>query len=91
MNSKLIIYQLENNKEDYPLIRTQITSYSKWAKIMDRCWIIKSNKSSSEVRNELSLSIANRGKIFVIDVTEISAWGSYDVDKKVTDWLKENL
>lgn len=90
MTTKLIIYQLEHSKADFPLIKEAIQSFPKWAKLMERTWLIKTNKSASEVRTRLSESIGNRGKIFVIDL-KTNSWGSYAIDKRVTEWLKENM
>jgi hypothetical protein len=90
MTTKLIAYQLENYERDYPLIRDAIKSFSGWAKLMDRVWIIKSRKSAGDIRTLLSESIHNRGKVFVIDL-ETNSWGSYGIDKRITSWIKENL
>ncbi len=90
MTTKLITYQLDNYDHDYPLIRNAIKSFPKWAKIMDRIWVIKTNKSAGNIRTVLSETIGNRGKLFVIDLAT-NSWGSYAVDKRVTEWLKVNL
>ena len=90
MTTKLIIYHLEDTDKDFSSIRDAIKKFPKWAKIMDRTWLIKTNKSAGYVRSFLSESIGNRGKIFVINL-ETKTWGSYGVDKKTTEWLKENL
>ncbi|GEM_PF-658607 len=90
MTTKLIVYQLSNYSQDYKLISAQIKSYPKWAKVMDRTWMVKSKKSVSQIRTELSDSIEQRGKIFVIDLAS-NAWGSFAVNKEVTQWMKDNL
>ncbi len=90
MTTKLITYQLDNYNTDYSLIRDAIKSFPKWAKIMERTWVIKTNKSAGIVRTILSEKIGNRGKIFVIDLAS-NSWGSYAVDKRVTEWLKDNI
>lgn len=90
MTTKLITYQLDNYHSDYPLISDAIKSFPKWAKLMDRTWLIKTNKTASSVRTILGEAIGNRGKIFVIDLSS-NSWGSYSVDKNVTEWLKSNL
>lgn len=90
MTKKLIMYQLDNSRRDFPLISKAIKTFPEWAKIMDRVWIIRTSKSASDVRTILTQTIGSRGKIFVIDILS-GSWGSYAVDKTVTEWLKNNL
>lgn len=90
MTSKLIVYQLKNYDEDYPRIREEIKKHSKWAKPMDRVWIIKTDKKASEIRDALKKATKYGGSIFVIDITG-SGWASSSIPTKVATWLKENL
>lgn len=90
MTPKLIIYQLNDTNADYPSISQQIKNFPNWAKIMDRCWIVKSRRKPGEIRDKLSQSIKNGGKIFVIELDN-NSWGTFAVNKDVTTWLKENI
>ena len=90
MTTKLITYQLDDNKRDYHLISEAIKEAPQWAKVMDRVWLIKTRKTASDIRTYLSSKINNKGKIFVIDLNTKS-WGSLTIDKEVTNWIKENL
>ena len=90
MKTRLIIYQLKNSSEDYNLVSNYIKTFSKWAKPMSRCFLVKSKKRTSEIRDELKRVIQNGGKVMVIDVSD-SAWGTSGVTMTVTSWMKENL
>jgi len=91
MKSRLIIYQLENTKEDYPKVFNHIKeAFSEWAKPTGRCFIVKSNKKTSAIRDELKKAINGKGVILVINVTE-KGWASSKVSSNVTSWMKENL
>ena len=90
MRTKMIVYQLDDSSEDYKLISSGIKLYSNWIKVMNRIWMIKTSKRSSTIRDELRDIIEGRGEILVIDITS-SGWGTYNVSKKVTKWMKENM
>lgn len=87
MKAQLIIYKLNPNVDDTPLVE-KIKSFSNWAKITDNCWIVITEKTSGAVRDDFKDLIT--GKILVINVTN-QGWGSYALSKEVTDWMKENL
>ncbi len=89
MKTKLITYTL-NNPNDYSILKEHITSYPNWAKIMPRVWIINTDESSVQIRRNVSSSVNNRGKFFVVDVTG-RAWGSYGLEPDINEWIKTNL
>lgn len=90
MNAYIIIYSLENSKEDYSKISKFIKSYPTWAKIFARTWFIAGNDNASDIRDGLSKAVNGNGEIIVIKISNRS-WASYKIDKKITNWLKENL
>lgn len=90
MKTRLVIYQLKDSSEDYSLVLNYIKTFPKWAKPMNRCFLVKSKKRTSEIRDELKRVIHNGGKVMVLDITD-SAWATSGVNMTVTSWIKENL
>ena len=90
MNTLLIIYQLSNSKETYPILSKKIKSYPNWAKLMPRVWMIKTKLSTGDVRSELSGLIPGDNVILVINVTD-RAWASYHLESEIVSWMKENV
>ena len=90
MNAYIIVYKLDNSRDDYVNISRRIKAYSSWAKIFDRTWFIATDDDPKIIRDSLSTAINGKGEIMVIKITG-RAWASYSVDKKITNWLKENL
>lgn len=90
MNAFIVTYNLDNNETSYPLISKKLKSYGKWAKPFERTWIIKTDKSAVEVRDELASSIHNNGSILVMNVSGV-AWATSRVNTKVNDWLHGNV
>ena len=90
MTSKMIVYQLVDNNVDYINISQRIKKFPMWTKVMDRCWIIKSKRTTGEIRDILSRSLTKGGTVFVIDLNN-NSWGTFNVGIDITSWLKENL
>jgi len=90
MNTLLITYQLDNYQESYPKISAQIKSYENWAKLFNRTWLVRSEKRTSVVRDELRHAILGNGKILVVNVSG-SAWATSKVENEVTSWMHNNV
>jgi len=90
MKTRLIVYQLKVSSKDYPRLLNYIKTFPKWAKPMNRSFMVKSKKRTSEIRDELNRVIRNGGKILVIDVSN-SGWATSGVNMTVTSWIRENM
>lgn len=92
MNIYLISYDLglPETYSDYRILREHIKTYPNWAKPLQSVWLIKTNRSVSEVRDAIKNLIDSNDKVLVIEVAK-SNWASYNLSKEVADWMKENL
>jgi len=92
MNTFLISYDLglPETISDYHILIEYIKFYGVWAKPLQSVWLIKTNKSIARVRDEIKLRIDSNDRVLVIDVTG-TAWATYNISQKVTDWMKDNL
>ena len=87
MDSYLISFHL-NNSDDYNQVSERIRRYPKWARVMNNVWIVKCDSKLTDVRESISSIInENGGSVLVIKVNN-DAWGTYAVDKEVTDFMK---
>lgn len=90
------VYQINydlRKQRDYQPLYDQIKSYGNWAHPLESCWIIASNKSAEQIRDELiSVMDADDG-ILVTRLKGEAAWRqlNHEVDNEMTDWLKQNL
>lgn len=87
MNSLFITYTLEEDSNAWQEVNKLLKSYPNWAKLFRHTWIVQTNKSVTQVRDELS-EIISKGKILVIDIT-YSQWATCEVDRKVVEWMKK--
>lgn len=85
MNVQLIIFSLkEQSKDD---IINRIKTRWTWARLTSDAWCIKTDKESSEIRDELCVGIGKEERIFIADITD-SSWGSFNLPEEVNGWLK---
>lgn len=92
MNTFLISYDLglPETYDDYIILIQYIKSHYAWAKPLQSVWLIKTNKTASQIIDEIKDRIDANDKVLVIDVTRAS-WATFNVSKEVTDWMRDNL
>jgi hypothetical protein len=91
MNILLISYDLgvPETSQDYEAVIDYIKSHN-WAKPLKSLWLIKTNKTTSTVRDELKSITDANDKIFVVNITG-DAWATARISSDVTQWMKNNL
>jgi hypothetical protein len=87
MSSFLISYDLISNK-DYSKLYEAIRNYGSFAHVLESVWIIKSTKSSTNIRDDLMSYIDSDDKLFVAKLTGESAW--VNLATEISNWIKEN-
>ena len=73
MGSFIVTYDLNTPGKDYSSLISKIKTYS-YSKICESVWIVKSNRSSSEVRDSLLKEIDYNDRLFVAKLTGEAAW-----------------
>jgi hypothetical protein len=69
----VVTYDLRTPGKDYSSLISKIKTYS-YSKICESVWIVKSNHSSSEVRDSLLNEIDYNDRLFVAKLTGEAAW-----------------
>lgn len=91
MNTLLISYDLgvPETSDDYKTVIDYIKSHN-WAKPLQSLWLIKTNKESATVRDELESITDTNDRILVVDITG-DGWATARVPAEVTEWMKNNV
>ncbi|HIE8455886.1 TPA: CRISPR-associated protein Cas2 [Bacillus cereus] len=89
MHSHLITYDLIGPNRDYDKISEKIKTYPRWAHILESVWVIKSDKSTKEIRDELLSSIDNNDRLFVSRLTGQCSWNN--LNNELSQWLHDNV
>jgi hypothetical protein len=92
MKTLLISYDLgvPETSEDYKKLIEYIKSFGTWAKPLYSVWFIKTDKTCTQVRDEIKVKTDRNDKTLVMEVTGAD-WASLHLTKEVTDWMKTNL
>lgn len=88
MNKYIVSYDLIKVR-DYKDVHEKLKSFGGWARPLESVWVIKSSLTISEVRDEMQKVLDSDDKLIVMELT--GNWGTYNISKNVTDWLKDNI
>lgn len=87
--SYIISYDLIGPERDYESLISKIKSYGTWAKALESVWLIRSTKSSSEIRDDLKSVIDSNDKLLIIENS--GGWATRNISKSVTEWIRNNF
>lgn len=92
MSVFLVTYDLikPETSADYEDLIDQIKSYDSWAKPMFSTWLIKSEKMTETIFEELSAHTDSNDKLLVVNITNDS-WWSKKLSSDVVTWMKNNI
>lgn len=90
MKSYLVIYQLSLPETSYANLIAYLKTSPQWARPCANTWIIKTTTDVATIRDGLRDRTTKSDKVLVTEVAS-GNWGTYNVSKEVTDWLKNNL
>lgn len=92
MKSYLITYDLEvpEGYSEYSGLWEYLKTFALWARPAQSVWFIKSDLGAGQIRDEIKARLKSNDKVLVIEVTN-NNWGTSNVLKVVTDWMKANL
>ena len=88
MKSLIVTYDLCSPGRNYNPLYEKLKKYPGWAKITESTWLIKTNSTCVDVRNELGAVIDANDRLFVTESTGVAAWLNVICDN---DYLKKNL
>lgn len=88
MATKLIAYDLNAPGQRYNDLIDAIKKLGLWWHHLDSTWLVKTSKTSVEVRDELKKYIDTGDELLVVDVTgDNRAWSGFN--ESGSKWLKE--
>ena len=88
----LVSYDLKSpeTSSDYARLIEYIKSFAGYCKPLYSFWFVKTDKSCSEVRDEIKKRIDSNDKVVVVQVTG-SHWASVNLTAVDAEWMKNNL
>lgn len=89
MAAFIVAYDLHKHGQNYDCITKKIEAYGYYWHMQASVWILKTDQSAVQIRDNLASCIDSNDKLFVGKLSGEAAWLGYD--KKVSDWLMETL
>jgi hypothetical protein len=89
VNTIQINYDLVAPGRDYSRLFEYLRSYGTRAKPLRSMWFVKTNKSATQVRDEVQQFVDGNDKVVTVDVTD-SWWGTSFSDEH-TQWMRNNM
>lgn len=89
MKSYLIGYDLNKTGQDYKTLIEQIKELGSWWHHLDSTWIIKSDLTVVQIRDNLKDYIDDNDELLVVKLSGEAAWTGFN--EKGSKWLKDNL
>lgn len=90
MASYMIGYDLNRPGQDYKDLIEEIKKVgSDWWHCLDSTWIVKTDKTATQIRDRLKPHIDRNDELLVAKLTGEAAWTGFDDD--CSNWLLKNL
>lgn len=85
----IIGYDLRKAGQNYSGLHEQIKSYGTWQHTLDSTWIIRTSKTSAQIRDHLINYIDANDSLVVFELTGNGAW--YGIGQDGDKWLLDVL
>ena len=85
----LVGYDLNRPGQDYSDLIDALKAYGTWWHHLDSTWIIVTDDSPTEVRDNLSQYLDENDELLVAAIGTPAAWSGFN--GKGSDWLMSNL
>ena len=90
------VYQINydlRKQRNYDELYKKIQSYSNWCRPLESCWLVISDKSAVDIRNDLQTVLDADDGLLVTRLKGEAAWQKINSDQnnQMTNWLKDNL
>lgn len=89
MKTYLIGYDLNRPGQNYTELFDAIKGYPKWWHYLDSTWIIKTNWTATQIRDDLKQHIDSGDELLVVRLTGEGAWTGFN--ERGSQWLLDNL
>ncbi len=84
-----INYDLRAPGRNYQPLYDYIKGYPSWCHLLESCWLIRTNKTPGQVRDDLNRLTDANDEVATFNVTGCW-WGTSFGDQR-TEWLKNNM
>ena len=95
MNAFIVAYDVDTTVDSsksasqvYSDVLNKIRTYAVSGQLTESCWLVQSNSSYVEIRNELMSLMRSCDRLLVVQSARIAAWHNLKSD---SSWVKNNI
>tara|TARA_R110002049_G_scaffold7177_2_gene42609 strand:- start:1335 stop:1604 length:270 start_codon:yes stop_codon:yes gene_type:complete len=89
MTLKLISYDLSKPGRNYEDLYDSIKNIGTWWHCLESVWIVETNLSCGEIRDQLSAYLDGNDKLAVLTLQ--GGWATSGLSQECNDWLRNHL
>lgn len=90
MKTLLVGYDLNTPGKDYAKLIERLKTFPTWWHYLDSTWLIRSDQTAVQVRDDLKRLIDTNDELLVIDVSgDVAAWAGFS--DRAGQWIKDNI
>ena len=89
MNTFIVGYDLNRPGQDYDSLWKRLKEFGTWWHHLDSTWLVRTEMTAVQLRNELKPLLDSSDELLVIDVTGKS-WAGTGFSERAYDWLRKN-
>ena len=89
MSIYIVGYDLNKPGQDYTDLTNALKAYATWWHNLDSTWIIETNDTPVQVRDNLAQYLDKNDELLVAVIKAPAAWKGFN--KNVSDWLLNHL
>jgi hypothetical protein len=90
VNTLLVGYDLNRPGQDYAALGARLKEFGTWWHHLDSTWIVRTELTAVQLRNEIKGLLHNSDELLVIDVTGKS-WAGKGFSEGAYKWLRKNM
>jgi len=89
MKTYVVGYDLNKPGQNYTKLIERLQSYPNWWHYLDSTWVIKTDWTTMQLRDDLLPYIDKNDELLVVRLEGEGAW--YGFEDKASVWLRDNL
>jgi hypothetical protein len=90
MNTLLVGYDLNRPAQNYVGLIDALKAHDTWWHHLDSTWLVRTQKTASQLRDELIQLIDANDELLVANVSG-DMWASAGFEQRANEWLRENV
>ncbi|MBO6603694.1 MAG: hypothetical protein JJ938_01010 [Roseicyclus sp.] len=86
METYIVVYDLHKHGQNYECVHKKLRDYGSYCHLQGSVWLVRSQSSAVQVRDNLQSCLDQNDKIYVAALTGEAAWKGHTAE--ISSWIK---